>query len=345
MHTIIGSGSIGQIVFPALTGSALGLAVNSAEQKKTKPLVSKVSERGEAMLEFHIGQAIIGAMEEEMGENQYRFGVYGLDVHPLTSSAMLTRRQKKNWQQKIKMSPGLDVLNPCSYMLQMEKADGDMHNLLHRFSSVTMSDFPESNHSKATEWLFNILLALRNVVIGLTKMHDEGYYHFDVKPANVLYFGSEKEPDTAKLCDFGLAKHIDEADFWSAPALQMPWHNFPPWTSYIALEIDGASVFDLILKESDIRTFFQRTDCERFLCMEHGLYLNMQLDIATFVRDPVLLFNAIDVYGMGLFLDKIYDRAPLDVQPLIQRFCRDAVLCSIKDDDVLSRWDEILYAF
>jgi hypothetical protein len=71
----------------------------------------------------------------------------------------------------------------------------------------------------------------------------------------------------------------------------------------------------------------------------------MQLDIATFVRDPVLLFNAIDVYGMGLFLDKIYDVAPLDVQPLIQRFCRDAVLCSIKDDDVLSRWDEILYAF
>lgn len=341
MHTIIGSGSIGQIVFPALTGSAMKSTMSTAmypEQKKIKtvPLVSKVSERGEAMLEFRIGQAIIGAMEEEMGENQYRFGVYGLDVHPLTSSAMLTRRQKKNWQQKIKMSPGLDNLNPCSYMLQMEKADGDMHNLLHRFVS---------DNSQSRPWLFSILLALRNVVIGLTKMHDEGYYHFDVKPANVLYFGTEKEPETAKLCDFGLAKHIDETDFWSAPALQMPWHNFPPWTSYIALEIDGASVFDLILKESDIRTFFQRTDCERFLCIEHGLYLNMQLDIATFVRDPVLLFNAIDVYGMGLFLDKIYDMAPLDVQPLIQRFCRDAVLCSIKDDDVLSRWDEILYAF
>jgi len=326
MHSIIANGSIGKLVYPSLS--------TFTPKCKDVVLVSKIMEKDHAIDEFEIGQAIIKQVEQkESGDSlsdSFRFGVYGLHLNRLVTSAPITRSQQRKWNLRVQNSPDLVNIDPNAYLIDMEKADGDVHRMLERCRPTN---------------LFAMLLALRNVVIGLPKMHDAGFYHFDIKPANLLYFGAVKNPHTVKICDFGLARHSSELDFWTAPALCIPWHNFPPWASYIALFVLKGSESDLAKKEQAIVSFFQRPESERFSCVDSSLYMCFQVDMEPFCRNPVLLFNAIDMYGLAMCLDRVFHLAPPRVQALISYFCTAAVLCSLNDDDVLCRWDEILNAF
>ena len=329
-HKIIAKGSIGKIVYPSLfTGSRL--------------LVSKIAIEADVIDEYKFGRHVINEIEEKedgYGDcetflvdkkvyRRYRFGVYGLNYEPLL--AYSTRMQKRRWDNLIEKSPDLCNIDPmASYLMHMEKADGDVHSLLEQCTPKT---------------LFAALLALRNVAIGLTKLHDAQIYHFDVKPSNILFFGSLKNPETMKIGDFGLAHKIDDGDIWNAASLQFPWHNFPPWASYIALFYQGGSQYELAQKEHDIRIFFEKPESERFSCVDEELYMRMQIDIAPFLQDPALLFCAVDIYGLALCLHRIYWLAPLRVRSHIEQFCSDAAMCALRDDDILDRWDDMLRAF
>ena len=55
---------------------------------------------------------------------------------------------------------------------------------------------------------------LSQVLSGLSHMHDRGYFHRDVKPENLLIFGS-----TCKVADFGLAREV---------------LSLPPYTDYVS---------------------------------------------------------------------------------------------------------------
>lgn len=329
-HSIIATGSVGKIVYPPL---------NVDVDRKKPAVVSKIAEKTEVVDEFDIGQKIIDLIETDGTSilidgtrfRCYRFGVYGLTMQPLLShSTVRTRLQKRKWNAIVERSPGLSDIDPSSYIMQMEKADGDVHFLLDRCT-------PKA--------LFSALLALRNTIIGLTKMHAAGFYHFDVKPSNILFFGPLRNPSTTKMADFGLAKCVDDADLWDAAALTIPWQNFPPWASYIALFFCGGSREQLSVKENEIRLFFERPDCERFTCVDERIYTHMQIDLGQFVFERNALFDAIDIYGLAMCLDRVYYLAPAIVQSRIRHFCTDAAMCELRDNEVLSRWDEILYAF
>ena len=49
----------------------------------------------------------------------------------------------------------------------------------------------------------------REITIGLGVVHDHGYVHADVKPANFLYGQSEQGHSVLKVSDFGIARKLD----------------------------------------------------------------------------------------------------------------------------------------
>ncbi|HLU66010.1 MAG TPA: serine/threonine-protein kinase, partial [Kofleriaceae bacterium] len=52
---------------------------------------------------------------------------------------------------------------------------------------------------------------VRHVLRGLGHAHKHGIVHRDVKPANVILFEQDGDPDFAKILDFGIAKLVDAA--------------------------------------------------------------------------------------------------------------------------------------
>lgn len=52
----------------------------------------------------------------------------------------------------------------------------------------------------------NILQLTYNMLVGLNHVHSCDVWHRDLKPANVLIF----EDGTAKICDFGLARTVED---------------------------------------------------------------------------------------------------------------------------------------
>ncbi|KAF2309416.1 hypothetical protein GH714_002132 [Hevea brasiliensis] len=52
----------------------------------------------------------------------------------------------------------------------------------------------------------------RMILKGLSSIHDNGYVHCDLKPANILVFPSDQQDFQLKIADFGLAKEPDEGN-------------------------------------------------------------------------------------------------------------------------------------
>ncbi|KAF2309389.1 hypothetical protein GH714_001874 [Hevea brasiliensis] len=50
----------------------------------------------------------------------------------------------------------------------------------------------------------------RMILKGLSSIHNNGYVHCDLKPANILVFPSDQQDFQLKIADFGLAKEPDE---------------------------------------------------------------------------------------------------------------------------------------
>ncbi|KAF2309370.1 hypothetical protein GH714_001785 [Hevea brasiliensis] len=50
------------------------------------------------------------------------------------------------------------------------------------------------------------------ILKGLSSIHNNGYVHCDLKPANILVFPSDQQDFQLKIADFGLAKEPDEGN-------------------------------------------------------------------------------------------------------------------------------------
>ncbi len=96
-----------------------------------------------------------------------------------------------------------------SYFIVSEFVDG-----------VSVSDFLSTKDGETPKGLPQrlSLLIVRNLLQGLSSLHQAGIVHRDVKPGNLIaVFGDPKEPTEvnfrhAKLTDFGLARHIEQSE-------------------------------------------------------------------------------------------------------------------------------------
>lgn len=108
-------------------------------------------------------------------------------------------------------------------LVHMEAAQGDcvvLQRIVHHTLSTRSTDT-----AHVRPWLN----AMKNVLLGLANMHAHGFFHFDVKSENMLWFGATPAsglipvPTEAKLTDFGMACTItDRAALLRAPPLLQP---------------------------------------------------------------------------------------------------------------------------
>jgi serine/threonine protein kinase len=102
--------------------------------------------------------------------------------------------------------------NRGSFFLVMEWCDSNLANVLEGGPSVWPSG--EAIAERGDAYIF-LLRCAQQVCCAMTFLHDHGFVHLDLKPANILvqsnFSGYKNSGDglAIKLCDFGLAKHAN----------------------------------------------------------------------------------------------------------------------------------------
>jgi len=108
----------------------------------------------------------------------------------------------------------LDIVNPLkmeefdSMYLVLEYMQSDLHKVIYSENSLT------DNH---------IAFITYQILCGLKYMHSCGVYHRDLKPSNILVNRECK----AKICDFGLARVVDEDDEQLTQYVVTRWYRAP----------------------------------------------------------------------------------------------------------------------
>ena len=191
-------------------------------------LVSKLLEESEAKKELAEGQnlAAIDTLVSPINtkgtlQARYQHGVYALRACPASTAS----EEVSAWQEAVKerkqdannADTQCDLSNRTTLVF-MEAARGDLKWI--------ENAEPSWVSKRAGKWLH----ALGNALQGLLNMHQHHYFHFDVKPANMLWFGSFDDPQTVKLTDFGMAVHAQNQrrEFLNSTALIFPWYNWGP---------------------------------------------------------------------------------------------------------------------
>ena len=216
--TIIGEGGYGCITSPALS-------CKGRPDTEFAGLASKILDKDEAIKELQemqrlssIDTLVSPPETANTLQARYRFGVYALGACPMPDEPSDTSA----WTDTVSVYRTAHPKTRCgdksrTMLVHLEYAQGDVKVL----ERLRVSDLVVV----AVPWL----QALKNVLLGLINMHAHGFFHFDVKPANMLWFGKSWKEPIAKLNDFGKTVHISEtARLDTSAALNIPWYNYPP---------------------------------------------------------------------------------------------------------------------
>ena len=131
---------------------------------------------------------------------------------PLKPSFSLCKKKKK---PQVGVVPLLDIITTSKHhYLVFEKADGDLAEMIReRCNRSGRGNSKDSNLQPLSPScsLGSILSIdeirgiMRTVVLGVQALHEEGYSHKDIKPANILHHRQQ-----GLLCDFGLCSRGDD---------------------------------------------------------------------------------------------------------------------------------------
>lgn len=91
-----------------------------------------------------------------------------------------------------------------------EKADCDLHSYLYE-------DRPS---------ISKLTYVMKQILIGLSSLHNNFIIHRDLKPSNILIFHKNSNKPIAKICDFGLSKYYDSKEA-QTPKTVTYWYRSP----------------------------------------------------------------------------------------------------------------------
>jgi serine/threonine protein kinase len=91
------------------------------------------------------------------------------------------------------------LIRPPYVALNYINGGTDLHVILGDIRDSYDSD----NHLPLDKWN-DYFFALKNIFVGLQLLHENGIYHMDVKPDNIVYDATQ-DPPQFKLIDFGLS--------------------------------------------------------------------------------------------------------------------------------------------
>ena len=292
----------------------------------------------------------------------YPNGVYALDVCPLDerlynrfirpSHALkqnplsLLERLLSAADNSSDQAPIFNCDGEKRFLAHLERADGDMSAFIAQIDTPYRAQL--------------CLILLLQPLTFLARMHEKEFFHFDIKPENILYFRPGKDPPKAKLCDFAmLGSPRLQADFTHLAPFTQPWYNYPPWASLFYHEMLKRDLkltpeelkLDELKLEDTIIDYFRKPLHASFQlhCIDPliyrfrphwGAYPDLPFNIVSFA-------SAIDLYGMAMLLDNI--RAKLvdchfltpSLNSKIVYFCERAATMQLDINCAITLWRQI----
>jgi len=150
-------------------------------------------------------------------------------------------------------SSWLDDNNKPTLYIQMELCESTFRDYL--------------NNIREDESIEKRIFYFTQIVEGIKYLHDNDIIHRDIKPSNILFID-----DTVKICDFGLARHVNSnalniingssevgTSFYRAPEIDTHIYN-----NKIDVYSLGIILIELLLK-------YCKTQAERMMCMKEIL--------------------------------------------------------------------------
>lgn len=102
------------------------------------------------------------------------------------------------------VTDNLDIFEEGNHGFAPDVCSTSMLNIVMEYASGRLSNWLNGRRLSETK----VKLVMRQVLSGLAHIHDLGIVHRDVKPDNILFFGSKL--DQVKLADFGIATSMGE---------------------------------------------------------------------------------------------------------------------------------------
>lgn len=355
MHKIIGEGTYGCIASPALPCAL-------TKDEDFVGLVSKLLSPEEAEKEFNEGARLASIDQLVSPEStrrtikaRYRFGVYAINA----CSASKDATEVRAWQEAVQHFKKTQKQTQCDVedrteLVHMEAAQGDVSLLKHAA--------PTALKTFVAPWL----RALQNALLGLVNMHVHHMFHFDVKPANMLWFGRIDAPLTVKLTDFGTTASSSDKGFRNALAFYVPWFNFAPclcvayamhsetqtpshfeskqeWISDATLETVATWKQSSLLSEAQ-KAREAPTWANLRAFTEFGLIANAATAAQRMSIEEMAAAN--DVFGFALALALFYDAlvaaGKLDAARGVKEFFDAAAAMQLSDTDAVKKFRSIL---
>lgn len=304
---IVGVGGYGCVTVPAIPCS-----IN--DYFYDPDIISKVTDKESASVEMNQAAKLIQIDTLISGiagtkTARYKYGIYALNscLFPVGNPYHV---------QAFRNATG----KPCdigtvdgslNWIIHMERADGDVDIL----RSVSLN---------TKVWIQK----LENVLDGLLNMHKNKIYHFDMKPANMLFVGDKFAPTSIKISDFGETCSNTSREFKDSSAFNTIWFNFPPAAKILGeYFIKGKSINKNSISRHAIA--LKKYGKKYIECNYRRKPQELEEDIENFLKqDKKLedLAQSVDIFGFSLALFYIIDREPLEpkVWNLIEQFCERA---------------------
>jgi serine/threonine protein kinase len=243
---------------------------------------------------------------------------------------------------KPKLFPGQTLFSPV-YYTKCNKVVSKPSVILYSYGGITLEEhLGEILHKSLREQdsyhrkILNILRNLSNILEGLIKYHEKGFYHTDIKSDNLVV----NKEDKIRLIDFGLCHNLD---YQTPNYFQRGYDSFvsshiPIFSFFLSINPEniGDAKIDTFVKDYmvnpritfSLKPFFSlygkwnmeqmQTDLKQF----RDSFKNKQGD--SYVGQLKLLLNGFDMWGFAFVLLNIsYGPIHKDFKKVLEAFIKE----------------------
>ena len=193
-------------------------------------------------------------------------------------------RTCKNQKTIFKSPPGLTDI----WGLNFSKGDRDLKNIIDTLNPADISQY------------LALLNQLGNVITGIHKLNENGIYHLDIKPGNIII-----QNNVLKIIDFGLCKKLTQTNRLQSIFLSI-YEYWPIETLWLATPITPNSIFDHMVNYETHLTNTFRTVKVDFTSVN----ITLPPPPVPLLDTDHQIYNIIDVWSFGIILYEVYNKMP-----------------------------------